>query len=68
MLTKTENNPLTKDSRQQQDEAICQHKTVPTQLRGGVLCPRCTAARLDYNGLLQLMCPRCGVLETGTFT
>jgi ribosomal protein S27AE len=33
-----------------------------------MLCPRCGTAVMDYNGLLQLVCPQCGVLETGAST
>ena len=29
-------------------------------LRSGSVCPQCGQGRLDYNGLLQLECPRCG--------
>ncbi|MEW5872957.1 MAG: hypothetical protein AB1894_27100 [Chloroflexota bacterium] len=29
-------------------------------LRAGDLCPSCQVERLDYDGLLNLTCPRCG--------
>jgi ribosomal protein L37AE/L43A len=28
--------------------------------RAGRKCPRCRAATLDYDSLLELRCPRCG--------
>ena len=34
-----------------------------TPLRSGVVCPQCGQGRLDYNGLLQLECPRCGFVN-----
>jgi hypothetical protein len=32
------------------------------------LCPICHTERLDYNGLLNLVCPVCGLIEGGCFT
>jgi hypothetical protein len=43
-------------------------KLLAVHLRAGMTCPYCHQAELDYNGMLQLVCPLCGVLETGTFT
>jgi len=37
-------------------------------LRPGMICPRCQAAKLDYDGLLNLVCPNCGLTETGAST
>jgi hypothetical protein len=37
-------------------------------LRPGDLCPSCQQERLDYDGLLNLSCPRCGVISGGCFT
>lgn len=34
----------------------------------GGLCPICQAEVLDYDGLLNLSCPRCGVILGGCFT
>lgn len=39
-----------------------------TRIQAGMLCPKCHSAKLDYNGLLQLVCPQCGVIETGAST
>lgn len=36
--------------------------------RPGDLCPRCRQARMDYDGLLNLVCPRCGYTAGGCFT
>jgi hypothetical protein len=38
------------------------------RLRAGMTCPHCKTAILDYNGMLQLACPCCGILEVGVFT
>lgn len=40
----------------------------PTRLRAGQLCPVCQRERLDYDGLLNLSCPNCGVAVGGCFT
>lgn len=38
----------------------------PTEpLRAGSLCPKCGEGKLDYNGLLELECPRCGYVASG---
>ncbi len=38
------------------------------RLREGMLCPRCKAAKIEYNGLLNLVCPNCGLKEVGVST
>jgi uncharacterized protein (DUF983 family) len=30
--------------------------------RPGSVCPRCQSGSLDYNGLLDLECPTCGLI------
>jgi len=37
-------------------------------LKAGMLCPRCQKAKIEYNGLLQLVCPNCGLTEAGAST
>lgn len=37
-------------------------------LRAGMRCPRCKKADIEYNGLLQLICPNCGLTEEGANT
>ncbi len=34
-------------------------------LRCGSVCPKCGEARLDYNGVLDLQCPKCGFVAGG---
>lgn len=34
-------------------------------LRSGDLCPQCQSERLDYDGLLNLTCPKCGFTPGG---
>jgi hypothetical protein len=36
--------------------------------RAGDLCPVCKEAQLDYDGLLNLSCPKCGYTLAGCFT
>ncbi len=40
----------------------------PGELRAGDLCPYCRSAHLDYDGLLNLVCPQCGYGLAGCFT
>jgi uncharacterized protein (DUF983 family) len=37
-------------------------------LKVGSLCPQCGQERLDYNGMLNLACARCGYELAGCFT
>ncbi|QRN84180.1 hypothetical protein JR338_05420 [Chloroflexota bacterium] len=37
-------------------------------LQAGMICPRCGQAVIDYDGLLQLVCPNCGLKEVGACT
>ncbi len=38
------------------------------EIRAGQLCPKCKKALIDYDGLLNLTCPECGLVESGSFT
>jgi predicted RNA-binding Zn-ribbon protein involved in translation (DUF1610 family) len=38
------------------------------RLLPGMPCPRCGKGIVDYDGLLQLVCPVCGLKETGAVT
>ena len=42
--------------------------TPQESLRAGVSCPRCGLATIDYDGLLNLVCPNCGLTEAGACT
>jgi hypothetical protein len=42
--------------------------TPGVNLKVGMRCPRCKEADIEYNGLLQLVCPNCGLTETGAST
>lgn len=35
------------------------------ELRCGQRCPRCQGGVLDYDGMLMLVCPVCGVTQGG---
>jgi hypothetical protein len=41
---------------------------MPDEQRSGDICPCCREARLDYDGLLNLRCPKCGYALVGSFT
>lgn len=36
--------------------------------RPGNVCPKCGKGVLDYDGLLNVFCPVCGVVDSGSFT
>ena len=36
--------------------------------QAGDLCPNCQSAKIDYDGLLNLSCPKCGFALAGCFT
>jgi len=38
------------------------------RLLPGMICPRCHQTKLEYNGLLNLVCPKCGLTEAGAST
>ena len=38
------------------------------ELRAGDTCPKCKCYLLDYDGLLNLACPECGIAGSGCFT
>jgi uncharacterized protein (DUF983 family) len=38
------------------------------KIRVGNPCPNCGQANLEYNGLLSLVCPHCGLEINGGFT
>ena len=42
--------------------------SIISELRAGILCPTCLTERLDYDGLLNLACPKCGIICSGGFT
>ncbi|MFA5836000.1 MAG: hypothetical protein WC837_03490 [Bellilinea sp.] len=34
----------------------------------GTLCPQCNQGIMDYDGLLNLICPKCAYTQGGCFT
>jgi hypothetical protein len=40
----------------------------PQSLRPGMVCPRCKEAKIEYDGMLNLVCPNCGLTEAGAST
>lgn len=51
-----------------QNQKGLQEVNPPNRLNAGSMCPRCHADRLEYNDLLQLACPHCGMVEAGAST
>ncbi len=48
-------------------DQVCQ--LIPlTSLQPGMTCPRCHNGTIDYDGLLHLVCPNCGLTEAGAST
>ncbi len=41
---------------------------VNCEVRRGADCPICGRGRMDYDGLLNLVCPNCGFTSGGSFT
>ncbi|MEA3327082.1 MAG: hypothetical protein U9R53_07200 [Chloroflexota bacterium] len=37
-------------------------------LQPGMTCPRCHNGTIEYDGLLHLVCPNCGLTEAGACT
>jgi uncharacterized protein (DUF983 family) len=49
------------------DNHVC--LIIPGQrLRADMVCPRCHKGKIVYNGLLNLVCPNCGLTEVGAST
>ena len=69
MSEKIKNSQSTVSANRQQknDTAVCWTRP-GERLREGMICPRCQQAKMEYNGLLQLTCPECGLTEAGACT
>ncbi|NLN69474.1 MAG: hypothetical protein GX142_01615 [Chloroflexi bacterium] len=70
MTTKMHNNghPTGSQPGQQKENKDTHCKTYALRFRTDMICPRCQSEKLDYNSMLQRVCPRCGIVETGAFT
>ncbi len=51
-----------------QKKAFSEEPAASPAPSAGESCPHCKVGRLDYDGCLNLVCPRCGYLTLGTFT
>lgn len=51
-----------------QAERSVEAKQDHQRLRAGDICPKCKQEKLDYDGLLNLICPKCGIASSGCFT
>jgi len=48
-----------------QEETLPGTAAIP---KAGELCPNCQSTPIDYDGLLNLSCPKCGYTLAGCFT
>lgn len=53
------------DGQGQKEAATC---SLRRAFRAGDLCPVCKTGVLDYDGMLNLVCPNCEYQESGSFT
>jgi len=60
-------NFLEKENRNQ-PEKDQQNSKLKCDFTVGKLCPRCKKGQLEYNGLLNLVCPICGNELSANFT
>lgn len=70
MISKPEiNNKDVKEGREEETEEypVC-YLRPGERLREGSVCPRCHAAKMVYDGMLNLKCPNCGLTEAGACT
>jgi len=69
-MTKKIDSSIPKDEIEERDNhegAYC--IIIPTEsLRPGMICARCKAAKIEYDGMLNLVCPNCGLTEAGACT
>jgi hypothetical protein len=56
--------PEKQDVQLDQDQPI----VISIRYQAGALCPQCQLGILDYDGLLNLVCPVCGQGQGGCFT
>lgn len=52
----------------EQEIHLLEMEEPPKILHAGDLCPGCAEDRLDYDGLLNLVCPSCGYMQSGCYT
>jgi uncharacterized protein (DUF983 family) len=69
MLKKTENSGLDseKSDENHKEDSFCLIDPNKS-LHPGMICPRCKMGKIDYNGMLNLVCSECGLTEVGAFT
>ncbi|PKO12220.1 MAG: hypothetical protein CVU39_25055 [Chloroflexi bacterium HGW-Chloroflexi-10] len=47
---------------------IIEQLTPSPEIRVGEQCPKCHKGILDYDGMLNLVCPQCAYISGGCFT
>jgi uncharacterized protein (DUF983 family) len=63
LFTQPENKSLQKIGTEAQDSSIQK-----CFIGEGTICPDCGKGKLEYDGLLNLNCPNCGLVIGGSFT
>jgi ribosomal protein S27AE len=64
-MTTTPEAKIDSDHALDQNESEQRKGTDNKKSCGPALCPRCQQGVLEYNGLLELTCPKCGYREPG---
>lgn len=52
----------------EQKEPVVKQGAPAVEVRAGATCSACCQGTLDYDGLLNLVCPVCGWTAAGCFT
>lgn len=69
LISKNKDQENSREEIQNPDHAAASCTIQPgVSLQVGMVCPRCGEAKIDYDGLLQLVCPNCGLTEAGACT
>ncbi|HAF47666.1 MAG TPA: hypothetical protein DCL08_00295 [Anaerolineaceae bacterium] len=69
-MTKKIDSSIQKDEIEEKDNQEGAYCVIipPQSLKPGMICPRCKAAKIEYDGMLNLVCPVCGLTEAGACT
>jgi rubredoxin len=69
MLNKADipESPSSEEYEKEEEFPVC-YLRPGERLREGMICPRCHAGKMAYNGMLNLVCSNCGLTEAGACT
>jgi len=57
-----------KQSEKNMKEESSDKNLIQETLNNSLICPNCGKSELQYDGMLNLYCPKCGYLAVGGFT